>query len=193
MNTTSVEAPTPARVVTKHRRAARAPGFFCLLFVFIAAAELTVRAAAADLRTPLLWPAWEAQNKIAAMDAMARTGGTPIALVGGSTVDDGFDPHQIETLLHTKRVPFDAGLQGADMRIVDMWTRTIVVPRLHPRVVVIGMNSVQFNDNWKSTQTLYARTLKTPVGRQMAGQATVLDRITNWFNEHSYLVRNRTV
>lgn len=171
----------------------RVIAFVGLLLGFIAAAEITVRAAASDLKEPLLWPAWEQQNKIAAMDVLSRTGGSPIVLVGGSTVDDGFDPAQLRAMLHTKRPIFDAGLQGADMRVVDMWTRNVVVPRLHPKVIVIGMNSVQFNDNWKSQRTLYARTLESATGRQMAGTATVLDRITNWFNNTSYLVRYRSV
>jgi hypothetical protein len=155
-------------------------------------AELGVRAAAPKLRDPLLWPDWEAQHKVAAMDRLAERGGASVVFVGSSMVNAGIDPALMTRVLGEKRPAFNGALNGADMRVIEAWTRNAVVPRLRPRIVVIGFNTAETNDARESTD-LYDAFVASPLGRVASEQGGVLARVDSWLIEHSYLARYRRV
>jgi hypothetical protein len=186
--TKAADAPVPP--ATPRRRKV---GAIPLFIIFVLLAELAVRAAAPRIRDPLLWPDWEAQNKVAAMDALGASGGASVVFVGSSMVNAGFNPELATTLLKAKRPAFNAALNGSDMRTTDLWTTKVVVPRLHPKVVVVGFNSGELNDHWQEAQGLYARMLQSTYGKRIAGKGGVLARLDAWSVDHSYLMRYRSV
>jgi hypothetical protein len=171
----------------------RMRGAIVLAVVFVLLAELAIRAGAPKIRDPLLWPDWEAQNKVAAMDALGARGGASLVFVGSSMVNAGYDPSLATTQLGAKRPAFNAALNGSDLRTTDVWTREVVVPRLHPKVVVIGFNSGEMNDHFNDQGGLYDKMIQSPYGRAAAGTGTVLQKIDGWLIKRSYLVRYRSV
>jgi hypothetical protein len=167
-----------------------------LVLVLVVLAELFVRALAPRIEDPLLWPDWEAQNKVAAMDKLASSrGGASVVFVGSSMVNAGVNPDLATKLLGLKRPAFNAALNGSDMRTTAIWTRHVVVPRLHPKIVVVGFNSGELNDHWQTPDSLYTKMLQSPLGRRAAGAGAggVFARIDGWLIDHSYLVRYRSV
>jgi hypothetical protein len=136
---------------------------------------------------------WEAQNKVAAMDALGKKGGASVVFVGSSISNRGFDPALATKLLNGRRPAFNAAVSGSDLRTVDLWTRKVVVPRLHPDVVVVGFNSGEWNGNWNTANQLWARLLESTEGKKIAGTGGVLSKIDGWMLDHSYLMRYRSV
>jgi GDSL-like lipase/acylhydrolase family protein len=164
-----------------------------LVIVLVLLAELAVRAAAPKLRDPLLWPDWEAQNKVAAMDALGAKGGASVVFVGSSMVNAGFNPELATEMLGAKHPAFNAALNGSDLNTTDIWTRRVVVPRLHPKVVVVGFNSGELNDHWQDTSGLYSKMLQSPYGKRAAEAGGVLAKADAWLIDRSYLIRYRSV
>lgn len=163
-----------------------------VVLIALLAAELIVRAAAPKLRDPLIWPDWEAQNKVAAMDRLAEAGGASVVFVGSSMVNAGINPREAARMLGVRKPAFNAALNGSDLRSIDAWTRNVVVPRLRPRVVVIGFNAGEANDNRTATD-LYDRFGQSPLGRVAIEQGGLLARVDAWFVERAYLIRYRSV
>lgn len=182
------EAATPAPRTRRRMRTA-----IPLAIVFVLLAELAIRAGAPKIRDPLLWPDWEAQNKVAAMDALGARGGASVVFVCSSMVNAGYDPALAGALLGAKRPAFNAALNGSDLRTTAIWTRQVVVPRLRPKVVVIGFNSGEMNDHFNDQGGLYDKMIESPYGRAAAGTGTVLQKIDGWLIKRSYLVRYRSV
>jgi hypothetical protein len=164
-----------------------------LVIVLVLLVELAVRAAAPKLRDPLLWPDWEAQNKVSAMDVLGAKGGASVAFVGSSMVNAGFSPELASEMLSAPRPAFNAALNGSDLRTTDLWTRKVVVPKLHPKIVVVGFNSGELNDHWQEDAGLYSKMLQSAYGERISGSGGVLSKIDNWMIDRSYLVRYRSV
>jgi hypothetical protein len=164
-----------------------------LAVLLVLLAELAIRAAEPKLQDPLLWPGWEAQNKVVAMDRLGGRGGASVAFVGSSMVQAGLNAEIATRQLEGKRPAFNAALNGSDMRATDIWTREVVVPRLRPDVVVVGFNSGELNDHWNEPDSLYARLIESPYGKRAAGEGGVLAQIDAWLIDRSSLVRHRTV
>jgi len=192
----SIEAPA------EHEQTARRPSqakgrlrrnAIPLALVLAVLAELAFRAAAPSLRTPLLWPDWETQNKVAAIDRLAGRGGASIVFVGSSVVNAGFDPRVVTTSLRLERPAFNAALNGSDLRTTDFWTRNVVVPRLHPDVVVIGFNSPEANDGWNAPNSIHDKFFHTPLGGEATGAGGVFGAIERWLIRRSTFVRYRSL
>jgi hypothetical protein len=192
----SIQAEAPREDVappSQPRRSRRLRSAVPLVILLVLLAELTVRAAAPTLREPLLWPDWETANKVAAIDALGARGGASVVFVGSSMVNRGLDPALATKLLKAKRPVFNAALSGADLRTIDLWTREVVVPRLHPKIVILGFNSNELNDHWEGQTQLYAKMLRSTYGKRLAGTGGVLATMDAWLADHSYLMRYRTV
>jgi hypothetical protein len=164
-----------------------------LAILLVLLAELAIRAAEPKLRDPLLWPGWEAQNKVVAMDRLGGHRGASVAFVGSSMVNAGLSAEVATRELRGKRPAFNAALNGSDLRATSIWTREVVVPRLHPDVVVVGFNSGELNDHWNEPDSLYARLIESPYGKRAAGEGGVLTQIDTWLMDRSSLIRHRTV
>ena len=186
------ETARPTQTATpEHRRGRALTVVVAVMALVVLVAEIGVRAAAPKLRDPLLWPDWEAQHKVAAMDALAARGGASVVFVGSSMVNAGANPALASRLLSQRRPAFNASLNGSDMFTTDMWARKVVVPRLHPKVVVIGFSSGELNANWEEPG-LQRRFLQSPYGKHVA-KGGLLNRAEVWLIEHSYLIRYRSL
>lgn len=155
-------------------------------------AELAVRLAGSRIPEPLRWNSWEAQNKVAQMDARAAGDtGTDLVLVGSSVVNTGFDPAPIRA--RTGLDVFNAALNGADMRATDWWTTRVVLPRLRPRNVVIGVSSMEFINLDPWPDNLYRRLLGSDAGREVTATHSTSDRIERVVERASSLFRHRSI
>lgn len=172
------------------RRRLRFPISLLVAFLALGSSELAVRAAADRLREPLLWPNWEVQNKIERMDELSRRGGASVVFIGSSMVNAGADPTLITQLLDLRRPAFNAALNGSHTRSNDLWARELVVPRLSPKVVVVGFNSEAFNEHGLQQKSFYQKLVRSPLGGEL-GQGNLLDRVEGWLTSRSYLVRYR--
>lgn len=176
------------------RKAGRLRTALPLMIAFVVLLELALRVAAPKLRDPLLWPDWEAQHKVEAMDAIEAKGRrADVVFVGSSMVNAGFDPARATTLLGPGRFAFNAALNGADLRSTSLWTRNVVVPRLRPKLVVVGFNAGEANDGRGDLATLFTRFHEAPLGRVATGTQGILADIDGWLVEHVYLARYRIV
>ena len=175
------------------RRRSRLPISIVVTAVLVLAAEAAVRAAAGTLPQPLEWPDREAQNKVERMDLLERRGGASIVFVGSSMMNAAGDPAAATRLLGARRPAFNAALNGADMRSMEVWTMRVVVPRLRPRAVVIGFSSLELNDNGITQREFYDKLRRSPAVRRALGTAGLLERAEGWVENRSSLFRYRSV
>jgi hypothetical protein len=182
-------APTPAR-----RK--RVPASIAVAVIVVVLAELALRGASAHIPPVLEWDNWQTQNKAAAMERLGAVGGASVVMVGSSMVNSGFDP-DLFTQLYRKTGPadrrpaFNAALDGSNIHLTELWTLKVVVPRLKPRVVVIGMNSAELNENGVDAfENLF---VDSKGWRDISGDGPTYDRLVDDFTDWLYLVRYRQV
>ncbi|MGH2726758.1 MAG: hypothetical protein ACRDKS_07250, partial [Actinomycetota bacterium] len=188
-STSSSEQRTGA---TATKRGRRTPLPIIVALIVLAAAERTLRATASSLAPLNSWNDWEATNKVERMDALAARGGASVVFVGSSMVNAAADPALFSRLLGVKRPAFNAALNGASARLIDLWTLDVVVPRLRPKVVVIGLSSRELNDNGFASARIFRAVRRSPGGRSIAGDLSPTERIQSIGERALYLVRYRT-
>lgn len=159
-----------------------------LALVFLAELWLRVTWSRLNLRD---WPNWETENKVRAMDRLARRGGAAIVTVGSSMVQAAVDPQMLSTLFGGERPAFNAALNGATARTLELWIRHVVVPRLHPDIVVFGFNSIEMNDNSLVAQRIYDQFRNARPWRRLEDQGRLRRRLLFRLERASYLVRFR--
>jgi hypothetical protein len=165
-----------------------------IVVAILAGSELAVRAVASRLDAPLVWLNREAQNKVTAMDALRQAkGGSAVVFVGSSMMNAAEDPALTTKLLGLKHPAFNAAIDGADIRSLEFWTLHVVVPRLRPRVVVIGVSSREFNDNGLNQRGFERKFFDSEAVRRLDGRLGTLARVEAWLDDHSDLLRYRTV
>ena len=164
-----------------------------VVVVVLAGSELAVRAVASKLEAPLLWLNREAQNKASAMDALHAKGGASVVFVGSSMTNAAADPRLLTQLLHLKRPAFNAAIDGTDLTALEFWTLHVVVPRLRPRVVVIGLSSREFNGAGLNQRGFARKFFASQAVRRLDGRLSTLGRIDAWLSDHSDLIRYRKV
>jgi len=175
-------------------RLRRVPVSIFVVIAVLAGSELAVRAVSSKLEQPLVWVNREAQNKVAAMDALRRSaGGASVAFVGSSMTQAAVEPSLMTRLIGSKRPAFNAALDGIDMRALEFWTLNVVVPRLKPRAVVIGLSSRELSDVGKNQRTFAKTFFASPAVKRLDGRAGRLERLEAWTEKHSYVFRYRTV
>lgn len=159
--------------------------------MLLVGAEASVRALAPVLPTPLEWPSWEMQNKVREMDGLAADGvRADVVFLGSSSVNNGIDPSLIQRELGVRG--FNAAINGADLRVTDWWARNVVLPKLRPRAVVIGMTSYELEDNFGIPGGLYEKVRDSAAGRRVAGRGPGR-KLQSFFEQRSALIRYRAV
>ena len=149
-----------------------------LIIVGLLASELLVRLVDDRLPEQLQWHAWEAQHKVDQMDALRRANhGARIVMVGTSAMHFGFDPRSFDAELGGGRIAYNAALPGGVPPITELWASKVVLPRLHPKVLVVSVNSADLNDNGTSQKSFYDFFLTSPAARHLTGTETWLQRI----------------
>lgn len=176
----------PERLAAAPRRGRRArPGRVILgLLLVVLVAEGTVRVAADRLPDPQRWSTPETQYKVAQIAALgeART-----VAVGSSVVDVALDPEVLGP------DAYNAALGAASIGMVDTFTREVVLPRLDPDVVVVGLSSRELNQNAPEQRRIEADFLDAPAVRHLLGTESALGAAERVAGDVSQLVRYRSV
>ena len=152
--------------------------------VVVLAAELGVRAVSGSLPDPQVWSTPEIQYKVSLIE---ESEAVDVALIGSSVVDVSVDPAGLG------RPSFNAALGAASIGMVADFTRAVVVPRLDPSVVVIGVTSRELNANALQQSALEERFRDAPAVREAMGTESVLDEAARRAAEISALVEYRSV
>ncbi len=108
-------------------------------------------------------------------------------------VNAAADPALFSRLSGAKRPAFNAALNGAGARLLDLWTLGVVVPRLQPKLVVIGLSSRELNDNGIASSRAYHAVRRSPGGRSIASDLSPTERIQSMGERGLYLVRYRNL
>lgn len=164
-----------------------------VLIALILSAELGVRAAAPHIPQPLVWGDYEAQFKLARMtDLRRRSDRASVVFVGSSNMNYAVDPPLFARRAGLQAPIFNAALNGADLRSIAFWTIRVVVPTLHPDVVVLGTTSREFNELNTPGILFYQQVTQSPAARKLLGADTTLDHLEASLERYSYLARYRT-
>lgn len=158
--------------------------------VVLALAEIGVRVISPKFGPLNWWNDWEATRKVEVMDKLAAKGGASVVFVGSSMMNAAADPLLFSKLTGSGRPAFNAALNGAGTRLLDLWTLDVVVPRLRPKVVVIGLSSRELNDLGGASEQAYRSVRGSPGGRSVAPNLSP----TEWLlriGDRSAIVRYR--
>jgi hypothetical protein len=157
----------------------------------LGAAEIVLRRLALKLRPLSEWRNWEMQHKVDALTDLAREGGASIVAVGSSTMNAAVDPDLLSQLTDRNCPAFNAALNGAGMRLLELWTLRIIVPRLRPDIVVIGLGSGEINRGNIVAKRLLRSFLTSPAWGELTGEGSAAVRWIHGLEERSFLVRYR--
>lgn len=186
--------PLPPPKIERPRRRF-APGRFPMVLAGILASlligELAIRVAAPHIQPPLVWSSWEAQNKVAAMDRLAKRGGASVVFFGTSQINADVDPVTFSAARNDPRPSFNAALNGSDSLLHAAWGLRVVVPRLKPSVVVLGLTSRDLNDNGQNK--VFARFRNSKAGKQVLRRESLTDKADRIASKWSHLIKYRTV
>lgn len=172
------------------RRAPHAAVVVAAVVVLVfAAGEVGVRLLDSRLPEPLVWPSFEAQLKVHEMDALAKQGGADVVFVGSSVVNAGMDPAVFDSAVGHGR-SYNAALSAGMPLLMEPWTTTTVLPRLHPKLLIIGVTSFELYDH-PSSDAFFQAFADSPSGRRALGNDGVLDDIDRWLGDRSDLWAHR--
>jgi hypothetical protein len=158
-----------------------------LVVVVLVLAELFTRAIASHLPAPLQWDAYETQVKVNQIDALAQRGGADVVYFGSSIVDVGIDPQEVDRTLDGHITSYNAGLSAAIPRMTANWAEHVVIPRLHPKVIVIGLCSYDLGAEDPLRTVVYDAYLGSSGVRQVMGTDDPIQAVDRWLGEHSSL------
>ena len=162
----------------------------CLLAAALLA-ELAVRRAAPRVCDLLQWRDWECQQKVAAIDALAARGGASIVMIGSSPTNAAFDSHRFTQMNRLERPAFNAALNAASLRTLELWARDVVLPRLRPDVLILGLNSSELSDHNLVGERGYRQFVESRGWRALHPEASIGRRWLLWAEDRSFLVRYR--
>ena len=162
-------------------------------FAFLVLADVVVRTGVPRAASFNAWNDWQATNKVEAIDALARRGGSSVVLMGSSMMDYAVDPAALSNALGLKRPAFNASLNGAEAHLIHFWLLNVVVPRLRPQVVVIGVSSRELNDLGIGTRDAFEAVRHSYGGRAVANDLSPTERVLEIGERLSGLVRYRSI
>lgn len=121
--------------------------FVAALLVVVGGTELAVRAAASRLPEPLEHFSGQSQTVVDDMDVLQAHGITSrLTFVGTSMVRRDVDAARVEKELRwPDTAAHNVALPGAQTTVVQRWLLEEVVPRIHPKRVVWGVSTLDFN------------------------------------------------
>lgn len=142
------------------------------------------------LATPSVWPAPEMQKKYDQIVARAASGQrTEVVLVGDSLMDVAGDPAGLKAVGAGGGI-YNASVAGETLPTIAEWTTKVVVPRLHPKVVVVGLSSNELNPSVLTLPSVAAYDASRAV-RAAEGTASLADRGDALLRRWSMLYRYR--
>jgi hypothetical protein len=127
-------------------------GWLVGFLVVVLGAEMLVRVSESHLNEPLDYFSRPAQSMVHDMEVLeAHHIRSDLTFVGTSMVRRDIDANRLEvdgkgtTRLATVKWAHNVALPGAQTTLVERWLLEQVVPRLHPKRVVWGISSLDFN------------------------------------------------
>jgi len=172
----------------------RAKGTLGLLLAFvavIAAVEGAARLVALRLGDAGGWndPGLAAQAR--RMGEVAENqGGAELVVLGSSATGEGIDPERLAQASQAYDSAYNAWHAGAPARSLDLLARSLILPLLHPEVVVIGLASEQLNDNG-SGHFSHEALESSPARPLVPEDGSAAERIVRPMADWSYFVRLR--
>ncbi len=159
--------------------------------ITLAAGEVVVRALAPHLPELLEWRDWECHHKAKVLLRLADQGGASVVFVGSSVSNAAFDPAQATEIQGLPRPAFNASLNAATMRTLELWTRDLILPRLRPTHLILGVFSGDMNDN-SLVGSAGFEMFRSSIGwRRVRPGASAAQRLLVAAEKHSFLVRYR--
>lgn len=117
-------------------------------------------------------------------------GGAEVVVLGSSTAGEGIDPDRLAQGSQAYDSAYNAWHAGAPARSLDLFGRSLVLPVLRPKVMVIGLTSEQLNDNG-SGHFSHDALESSPSRPQVAGDGTAAERVVRQVANWSYFMRLR--
>jgi len=161
-----------------------------VVLVVLLLAEVAVRTGRSHLHEPRAWPLPELQRKYEQIGALEASGRPDVVLVGDSMMDAGGNPAALAQAAPGLSF-YNASIAGEQLPVITDWTTRIVVPRLHPKVVVIGFTSNEFNPHALDAKTGVKVYRGSRVVRAAEGIGSPVDRADAFLRDHSMLYRYR--
>lgn len=195
----SQSEPSGARIgspldVSDPRPRRRWPVMAAVFVGILIAVEISLRFMEPNLPIPLDWPIANMQAKYDQIDLLAQSEEEiDVVFVGSSVVFDGINPLTVDEAAPWI-VSYNAGIAGAiSTRTWEWWTTEVVIPKLKPDVLVIGVASVDLNSN--DPDVFWGPFSRSRgFGRVEAGsEGSLSERVEKQIEEWSALFRLRTV
>jgi lysophospholipase L1-like esterase len=144
-------------------------------------AEAALRQRSSRLPQLRLWHDAVAQLKVAQMDDRRRRGETGgVVFAGSSQVLEGLDPRRAAP--DWGRGAYNAALHRGFLPLTEPWLLQEVIPRLRPRLVVLGVGVIDLTDNGTAQHEVLQRFESSPARkrgavarwRRLVGRSAVL-------------------
>ena len=183
----------PSRAATRARPGRRGVLVTSAVAVIVVlVAELVLRTLPA-LPPPIVWNDVEVDQKAETMERHRAAGErAPVVYVGSSIIDAAIDPELVASAYPRARRGYNAALEGADGTSIAGWTEEVVLPRLAPEVVVVGLSPRELNDNGRNQQEFADTFFASRGWRDASGRASLADRLSATAEERSALARSRS-
>ena len=176
---------------TMRRPLPRAARIALVALLLLMGAEGALRMRASALPAPPEWPSPNLDRKIEQIDALSDRGGASVVFLGSSAVDSSLDPSALK-LTKSNRPAYNASVRGGTIAMVSHWARTVVVPRLRPDVVVLGVASRELDENGAFMGAIERKYFDAPAVRHLDGTENVLQAVEHRLESASVLFRHRT-
>jgi hypothetical protein len=151
-------------------------------------AELATRAIGSHLPAPLQWQSYEAQRKDQQIDALAKKGGAQIVYLGSSLPDVGIEPTIVNKQIGGVVTSYNAALASSIPRMTKAWAESVVIPKLHPKVIVLGVGAYDIGAEGGAGRTaFYNAFLDSSGARQAMGKEDPIQRANRWIGQYSAL------
>jgi len=142
---------------------------------FLLFCEGAARVLAGQLPATSGWYSREVQAQVARIEQVSVEGGACVAFVGSSTVEAA-----IQSDVLTSHLGHDdwyvAWVPGANALLLEPWTEEVVLPKLAPEFVVIGLTSMEVNDG-NRTVSLVNSYYESRGRRELVGDLNIVDRV----------------
>jgi hypothetical protein len=157
------------------------------MVVVVLLAELFTRLIAHDLPAPLQWDTYETQKKVQQIDALSSRGGADVVFLGSSLVDLGIDPQTFDRVVGNGVTSYNAGLESSIPRMTEVWTEDIVIPKLHPKVLVLGVGAYDFDANGGNRTAYLNAFLASSGAKATMGKDDPIQTANRWLGDVSSL------
>lgn len=172
-----------------HHRTRGRQGVIIGLALFVAV-ELALRLAEPLLPEPSMWPNNEMAFKVDQIDDLVSAGiRVDTVFAGSSVAAEGFDPVAFNEV--GPHLAYNAALGAASARSLERWLLDVVVPRLDPEVVVVGLVSRDLNDGGISQREFYERVASSHGLMTVGAAANPMEAFESWLVQHVSLFRLR--